>query len=51
MDDRGEALRLLRCACDSREFGLVTLEVDKRLAPLRQAADFRQLLERLGLNG
>ena len=51
MDDRREALRLIRCACDSREFSLVTLGVDRRLAPLRQAADFQQLLERIGLNG
>ena len=51
MDDRGEALRWLRCACDSREFGLVTLGVDKRLAPLRHLAEFRQLLERVGLHG
>ena len=51
MDDRGEALRWLRCACDSREFGLVTLGVDQRLAPLRHLADFRQLLERVGLHG
>ena len=51
MDDHSEALRLIRCACDSKEFGLVTIGVDKRLAPLRQSADFRKLLERVGLNG
>jgi len=51
MDDHGKALRLLGSACDSREFGVVTLGVDNRLVPLRQAAAFRQLLECVGLNG
>ncbi len=51
MNDHAEALRLIRCACDSREFGLVTLGVDPRFAPLRQSVDFRELLGRVGLDG
>jgi tetratricopeptide (TPR) repeat protein len=50
MDDHCETLRLLGSACESREFGLVTLGIDKRLLPLRRAAGFRQLLEHVGLN-
>jgi len=43
------ALRLLHRACDSREFGLVTIGVDPRMAPLRQSVEFQQLLGRIGL--
>lgn len=49
LGDSGEALRLLRRACDSREFYLVLLAVDRRLDPLRHVAGFRALLQRVGL--
>ena len=45
-NDCGGALRLLHRACDSREFGLVTIGVDPRMAPLRQSLEFQQLLGR-----
>jgi DNA-binding winged helix-turn-helix (wHTH) protein/tetratricopeptide (TPR) repeat protein len=48
-NDCGGALRFLHRACDSREFGLVTIGVDPRMAPLRQSAEFQQLLGRIGL--
>src|SRR5207237_388813 len=38
----GDALRALRRACDSREFYLIMLGVDRRLDPLRRAAGFRR---------
>lgn len=46
-----DALRSLRRACDSREFYLVMLGVDRRLDPLRGLAGFRGVLERVGLAG
>lgn len=48
-NDCGGALRLLHRACDSREFGLVTIGVDPRMAPLRKSVEFQQLLGRIGL--
>jgi tetratricopeptide (TPR) repeat protein len=49
LGSHGEALRWLRRACDSREFYLVMLGVDRRLDPLRRREGFRALLERVGL--
>jgi len=48
-NDCGGALRLLHRAGDSREFGLVTIGVDPRMAPLRQSTKSQQLLGRVGL--
>ena len=49
MNDSSGALQLLHRACDSREFGVVTMAVDPRLTPLRESPDFHRLLKRIGL--
>lgn len=48
-DDCEDALRLLHRACDAREFGLVTIGVDPRMAPWRRSTEFQRLLGRIGL--
>ena len=49
LGDNRHAVRLLLRACDSREFYLVMLAVDRRLDPVRQASEFRVICERVGL--
>ena len=49
LGDNRHAVRLLLRACDSREFYLVMLAVDRRLDPVRQTPEFRAICERVGL--
>jgi len=51
LDQHDRALALLRRACDTREFGVVTLGVDRRFEPMRRRSEFQELLRCIGLVG